>query len=313
MLTIDSSASQEQKNRLKVRWARLSILSNTLLVAFKLAVGILGQSVSIIAEAVHSLNDLLAAVITFGAVRKSSQPPDSDHQFGHGKYENLSGLVESALIVAAGGMIIYQAVQKIRHPSEIGFLWLGIAVMGTSALVNLFVSRILLRVARQTDSIAIETDGAHLLVDVYTSLGVMAGLVAIKLTGLLILDPILSICIALYIVYLGIHLSIRSGKDLLDEQLPTEEIDTIQAIIGDYAHGICSFHKLATRKAGGQRMIDVHIEVHGTESVKAAHDLVTHIEQDLQAKYPGARIMIHVEPCNETCQTCNHPSCPDRK
>ena len=114
MLTIDSSASQEQKNRLKVRWARLSILSNTLLVIFKLAVGILGHSVSIIAEAVHSLNDLLAAVITFGAVRKSSQPPDSDHQFGHGKYENLSGLVESALIVAAGGMIIYQAVQKIR-------------------------------------------------------------------------------------------------------------------------------------------------------------------------------------------------------
>ena len=304
--------SLNEKNRLKIRWARLSIFSNALLVAFKLTVGILGGSVSIIAEAVHSLNDLLASLITFGAVRKSSKPPDDDHRFGHGKYENLSGMVESALIILAGVMIISGAVKRIMHPSQISFLWAGVGVMLVSGLTNLVVSRILLRVARQTDSIAIETDGAHLLVDVYTSFGVMAGLVAIKFTGLWILDPILSILIALYIIYLGTRLSIRSGKDLLDEQLPPEEVRSIETIISDRTHAIASFHKLATRKAGGTRMIDVHIHVHGKSSVKEAHDLITHIERDLQDKYPGARTMIHVEPCKEECVVCNVGECPDR-
>ncbi len=302
-----------EKNRLKIRWARLSIFSNGLLVAFKVTVGILSGSVSIIAEAVHSLNDLLASLITFGAVRKSSKPPDNDHRFGHGKFENLSGLVESALIILAGLIIISEAVRKILHPSPISLLWLGIGVMLVSGIVNLVVSRILLRVARQTDSIAIEADGAHLLVDVYTSFGVMAGLVAIKLTGLWILDPVLSILIALYILYLGTSLSIRSGRDLLDEQLPAEEVRSIEMILSDRTHSIASFHKLATRKAGGTRMIDVHIQVHGNASVKDAHDLVTHIERDLQDKYPGARIMIHVEPCEKECVVCNVGRCPDRR
>jgi len=302
-----------EQNRLKIRWAALSVVSNSLLVAVKVTVGVLGNSVSIIAEAVHSMNDLLAALITFAAVRKSAQPPDSNHRFGHGKFENLSGLIESALIVAAGIVIVAQAVRKILHPSPIHYLDLAMGVMLLSAGVNFVVSRILLRVARQTDSIAIETDGAHLLVDVYTSLGVMAGLAAIKLTGLVILDPILSIAIALYIIYLGSRLSVRAGKDLLDEQLPAEEVQAIEKIIGDRTHAIASFHKLATRKAGATRMIDVHIQVHGNESVRTAHDIITHIERDIEFRYPGARVMIHVEPCDETCTLCNVVQCPDRK
>jgi len=303
----------EEKNRLKVRWARLSIVSNAFLIVFKLAVGILGGSVSVLAEAVHSLNDLVASLITFGAVRKSAKPPDSDHRFGHGKYENLAGMAESALIVLAGVMILYEAVKRILHPSPVRLLWLGVAVMLVSGLVNLAVSRVLIRVARRTDSIAIETDGAHLLVDVYTSLGVAAGLLAIRLTGLWILDPILSILIALYIVYLGARLSLRSARDLLDEQLPAEEVRAIERIIADGTHAIVSFHKLATRKAGGTRMIDVHIQVHGGSSVKDAHDLVTHIEADLRARFPGARTMVHVEPCDEDCAACRVGECPERR
>jgi len=312
MSSPEPNALVARNNRLKVRWAALSIASNTLLVTLKLAVGILGNSISIIAEAVHSLNDLLASLITYAAVRKSSQPPDSNHRFGHGKFENLSGLIQSALIVAAGVVIITQAAGKLLRPSPVHYLGLAMGVMLFSAVVNFAVSRVLLRVARRTDSIAIETDGAHLLVDVYTSLGVLAGLAAIRLTGWVILDPVLSIAIALYILYLGVRLSLRSGKDLLDEQLPAEEIRVIEEIIGDRTHTISSFHKLATRKAGSTRMIDVHIQVHGSETVQAAHDMITHIERDIQARYPGTRTMIHVEPCEETCAHCRIGHCPDR-
>ena len=308
-----ATMQEQEKSRAKVRWASLSVASNTALVVFKLAVGILGGSVSIIAEAVHSLNDLVAAVIAFAAVRKSAQPPDEDHAWGHGKYENLSGLIESALIIFAGVVIVWQSIVKIRNPGEIRLLDLGIAVMLVSAAVNFFVSRKLVRVARETDSIAIETDGAHLLVDVYTSLGVMGGLVLIRLTGWTVLDPVISICVALYIVWLGISLSVKSGKDLLDEQLPRAEVEAIEKILGDRSNAIASYHKLATRKSGGTRMIDVHIQVHGDETVRDAPALAHHIEDDINALYPGARVMTHVEPCDAACRDCKITDCPDDK
>lgn len=302
------------KNATKIRWAKLSIASNAALVTFKLAVGILAGSMAIVAEAVHSANDFLAAVIAYGAVRKAAQPPDKDHAFGHGKYENLSGLLEAALIVAAGGVIIYQSAGKIANPGEVRFLDLGIAVMILSAVVNFFVARKLSEVARDTDSIAIETDAAHLMVDVYTSLGVGAGLIAIRLTGLHVLDPAISVLVAFYIIWLGVRLSWKAGSDLLDQQLPQAEVEEIEKTIADRSHSIASFHKLATRKAGGTRMIDVHIQVHAAESVRNAHDLASHIERDIRARFPGARVLTHIEPCDDRCEACRVPGCPgDRK
>jgi cation diffusion facilitator family transporter len=295
----------------KIRWAKLSVVSNAALVAFKLVVGVLAGSMAIIAEAVHSANDLLAAAIAYGAVRKAAEPPDADHAFGHGKFENLSGLLEAALIVAAGGVIIHQSAGKIANPGEVRFLDLGIAVMILSAAVNFFVARKLAEVARETDSIAIETDAAHLMVDVYTSLGVGAGLLAIRLTGLHVLDPAISIAVALYIIWLGVRLSWKAGSDLLDRQLPQAEVEEIERTIADRSHSIASFHKLATRKSGGTRMIDVHIQVHGAASVRDSHELASHIEHDICAKYPGARVLTHIEPCDDRCEACGVPGCPD--
>jgi cation diffusion facilitator family transporter len=295
----------------KIKWAWVSVVSNTLLVAFKLAVGFFSGSISIISEAIHSGIDLVAAAIAYASVRASSEPADGKHPFGHGKYENLSGLIESALIVAAGVIIIYEAGKKLVTPSPVMHLELGVAVMLVSAVVNIVVSRILLRVARETDSVALETDGAHLLVDVYTSAGVMAGLIAIRMTGWMYLDPLISIGIAGYITWLGISLSIKSSRDLLDVRLPDEEVGQVEKIICDNTHAISSFHKLATRKSGGHRMMDVHIQVHGGTTVKESHDLATHIEQDIMAKFPGSRVLIHIEPCDDKCTECRMTGCPD--
>lgn len=296
---------------MKKRWAKLSVGSNAVLVLFKLVVAALSGSVSILAEAIHSGNDLLAAVIAFGAVHKAARPPDEDHGFGHGKYENLSGLVEAGLIIVAGASILWESVGRLVDPTPVDHVGLGIAVMGVSAVVNLFVSRKLLAVARATDSIALETDGHHLLVDVWTSLGVMAGLGLMAATGLDILDPLVSTLVALYIIWLGIGLVRKAGRDLLDAELPANEVAQIRRILADQSHPIATYHKLATRKAGGIRMLDVHILFNGDETVRKAHDLVSHIEQDLRERFPGMRTMVHIEPCKRDCDACHVTGCPE--
>lgn len=303
---------KHEKDRHKTRWAKLSVASNALLVAFKLAVGLSTGSVSIVAEAVHSANDLLAAIIAFLAVKKSAKPADENHAFGHGKFENLAGLSESVLIVLAGGAMVYQSAQKLLHPVGLQMVDLGIGVMGMSAVVNYLVSRKLIRVARETDSVALETDGSHLLVDVYTSLGVMGGLLLIRLTKLQILDPIISICVALYIVYLGLHLSIKSARDLLDEQLPPDEVQTIRKLLQSDGNRIASFHGLATRKSAGTRMVEVHLVVCSSWSVKEGHDAGVEVRRTIDKAFSGARMVFHIDPCDKRCGACTMADCSGR-
>jgi len=184
----------------KVAVAGLSIFSNTLLISLKLVVGIFSGSVSIISEAAHSFMDLVAAVIAYLSVRISDRPADTKHPYGHGKFENISGVVEAMLIFVAAIWIIYEAVKKILSPETIGSLGFGIAVMAISAVVNTVISARLYKVARETGSIALEADALHLKTDVYTSLGVAIGLGLIWITGYHFLDPVVAILVALLIL-----------------------------------------------------------------------------------------------------------------
>jgi cation diffusion facilitator family transporter len=180
----------------KAKVALLSISSNTFLTLGKLVVGLAMGSVSVISEAIHSSLDLAAAIIAFFAVRTAAKPADDRHNYGHGKFENLSGIIEAILILVAGVMIINNAIPKLKGGVELESLGLGAGAMGISVVVNLFVSRKLLKTARETESPALAADGWHLMTDVYTSLGVFAGLGAIYLTGLTILDPLIAIVVA---------------------------------------------------------------------------------------------------------------------
>lgn len=186
---------------LKTRTARLSVISNSLLIVMKLAAGIISGSVSIISEAIHSSLDLVAAIIAFFAVKISGTPADERHPFGHGKVENVSGVIEALLIFAASAWIIYEAIDRFVHPGETGALGLGVLVMAVSAVVNIIVSRHLYKVARQTDSVALEADALHLKTDVITSAGVALGLVLIWLTDWHVLDPIIALVVAVIIIY----------------------------------------------------------------------------------------------------------------
>jgi cation diffusion facilitator family transporter len=294
-------------DKLKESTARLSVLSNTGLVLMKFIVGTAIGSVSIISEAIHSSMDLIAALIAFFSVRKSAEPPDAQHEFGHGKFEDISGLIEALLIFIAAVLIIWEAAQKLLgESSELlnpELLMWGIAVMGISALVNWYVSNRLFKVGKQSESIALESDAWHLRTDVYTSLGVFIGLILIRLTGMTILDPLIAIGVAIVIMKAAYDLTRRSLSDLIDHSIPPADEKRIQEIICD-ASIYAGFHDLKTRRSGPEIFIEFHLVVPGTISVLQSHDLADHLEADLKTEFPRANITIHAEPCNEGCTRC---------
>jgi len=301
-------ADKQSLDKLKEKTAHLSVISNTGLVLMKFAVGFALGSVSIISEAIHSSMDLIAAVIAFFSVRKSAEPPDAGHSFGHGKFEDVSGLIEALLIFVAAILIIWEATTKLLgHTTEElkpELLLAGIAVMGISALVNWFISQRLMKVAKQTESIALESDAWHLRTDVYTSLGVFIGLILIRLTGITIFDPIFAIGVAIIIMKAAYDLSVRSFADLIDHSIPAADEERIRKIICDHASEYAGFHDLRTRRSGPEIFIEFHLVVPGTISVIQSHDLTDHLESDLKTEYSRANITIHVEPCNEGCTRC---------
>ena len=293
----------------KVDAARISVLSNTLLVAMKLTVGFLMHSTSVIAEGIHSGIDLAAAVIAYFSVKQASAPPDEDHPFGHGKYENVSGAVEALLIFVAAALIIYESAEKLKGGVELVSPGLGAAVMAVSALVNFFVSNHLLRVARENDSVALEADALHLRTDVYTSLGVFAGLLAIKVTGLEILDPITAILVAFLILKAAWDLTRECLKNIVDVRLTEEDEAMIRQVLSENAGEYLEYHKLRTRKSGAERHIDLHVVVPQSYSVADGHHLAGKIKAEIMAKLPNAHVLIHIEPCNNCCPDCQN-SCP---
>ena len=278
----------------KVSIARLSILSNSLLILMKLIVGIISGSVSIISEAIHSSMDLVAAIIAFLSVRVSDNPPDSKHPYGHGKIENISGVIEALLIFVAAIWIITEAVKKLLGETiELDSIALGSVVMVISAIINTIVSRRLYKVARETNSVALEADALHLKTDVYTSLGVAVGLGLIMLTGINWLDPVVAMLVALFIILESYQLLKKAFTPLLDTAWAADEIAELENKLKKLE---VHYHDLRTRVAGNYRFIDLHIEIPENVSVGNAHQYCDKIENELTDKYENLTVTIHVEP-----------------
>ncbi len=283
--------------------ASISVFSNALLVVLKIVSGIMIGSVAVISEAIHSAVDLLAALIALFAVKTSAKPPDKDHPYGHGKYENVSGTIEALLIFVAAGWIIYEAVGRLLHPRPLEAPLIGMIVMGVSALVNIVVSEMLFRVARAHDSIALEADGWHLRTDVYTSVGVFAGLGVILVhetwfpqVNLDWVDPVAAILVAMLIFRAAYHLTIQSARDLTDVSLPPDEERWICQCMVGMAPRVMGFHKLRTRKAGAQRFVDVHMLVTPEMPVVEAHCLADELVEQIKSRFPRSTVAVHIEP-----------------
>ena len=281
--------------RTKTGAASVSILSNSVLVVLKLLVGMLTGSVSIISEAAHSAVDLLAALIAYLAVANSDKKPDRKHTYGHGKIENLSGAIEALLIIFAAIWIIYEAVQQFSKHEAPQYLEYGIGIMLISTILNYFVSKNLMKVAKATQSQALEADALHLQSDIWTGAGVLIGLIAIKLTGLYWLDPVIALLVALIIFKAGYSLTKKNIYELLDVALPEAEQLVIRKIL-DSNSWIKGYKHIHSRRSGSKRLIELYILIDGDLPLKQAHLICDEIENELKAIFSPCEVTIHPEP-----------------
>ncbi|MDP8222263.1 MAG: cation diffusion facilitator family transporter [Candidatus Lernaella stagnicola] len=308
--------SVDQMGRRKRRVAMLSVFSNTLLVIGKLVAGLAIGSVSMISEAIHSTTDLVAALMAWFAVSNADKPPDHDHAFGHGKFESLSGAVEALLIFLAAIWIIVEAVQKLLHPHELGQVAWGVGVMLVATITNVIVSSLLMKVGKETESLALQADAWHLSTDALTSAGVMVGLGVIWLGrwlnpawNLVWIDPVVAIGMALIIIHAAYRLTKQAVRDLIDASLPEAEVAAVREIITSYSQAVRGYHKLKTRRAGPYRFVEFHVQVDASMSVEEAHSLADGLEEAIRSRLMRSSVTVHIEPCDGQCDAECHEGC----
>nr|WP_321513935.1 cation diffusion facilitator family transporter [uncultured Pseudodesulfovibrio sp.] len=279
------------------RYAIYSIGASILTLALKFGAWAMTDSVGLLSDATESLVNLTAGVLALTAITIAMRPADDDHTYGHGKAEYFSSGIEGVLIIVAAFAIGYAAISRFLSPQPLTNLGPGLILALLSSVVNYVVAKVMLNAAHRFDSITLEADAKHLLTDVWTSIGLVAGLaIIIAMPEWKILDPIIAAIMAVNIVFTGVSLLKRSVAGLMDDALPEEELMTIVNAIRSYTDSDASFHGLRTRKSGPKRFIDFHLLVQGDMSVKASHDLCGLIEDLIKSKLSRAEVTIHVEP-----------------
>ncbi|MDO8687155.1 MAG: cation diffusion facilitator family transporter [Dehalococcoidales bacterium] len=279
------------------------------LFGLKIAVAVITDSISIWAQAVDSSLDIFAVVITFLTVGFSAKPADQEHPFGHGKVEDLAAGVQAVLLLGAASIIIYSAIQRIIVGDVIQLTEAGIGVMLVSMLVSIFLSQHLFRVARKTGSVALEANANNIRGDVYSTAGVMVGLLIVRFTGLTIFDPILALAVSLLILRATYRVGRMAFGGLIDVSLPKAEENELISCINEHTTQLAGFHEVRTRKAGSQRFVDLHLMLPKNASVEEAHQMCDHLEQDIEKRLPNSNVTIHVEPCSTECDQCFVFSC----
>jgi cation diffusion facilitator family transporter len=283
------------------RAAAVSIISNTTLIALKVVAGLITGSVAILTEAIHSAVDLAASFIAYFSVRQAEAPADTDHRYGHEKFENVAAAAEGVLILIGSGVIVYAAIRSLVQGAELESLGIGIAVVAFATAANLIVSTWLYRQARLTQSAALEGDAAHLRTDAYTSAGVLVGLALAEITGAYWLDPAIALVIAGAIVVTGTKIVARSWGVLVDEALPPDEQDAIREAIEAFAgRGVVGYHQLRTRRAGARRYVDLHVQFRSGTSLEDAHGTAHALQDEIERRLPGGTdVLIHLEPADK--------------
>ncbi|MEO5701324.1 MAG: cation diffusion facilitator family transporter [Casimicrobiaceae bacterium] len=283
--------------RATTRMAWLSIFTSLGTIALKFTAYFLTGSVSLWSDALESLVNLAAATVALGALTVAALPADENHAFGHDKAEYFSSGVEGTLILIAAASIIWSATQRFLNPTHLENLLPGIIVAVLAGALNFVTARAMLRVARQHDSIAIEADARHLLTDVWTSVGVVIGLLVVMVhPAWTWLDPVIAVAVGIHIIFTGVSLLRRSADGLMDAALPVTEIQQVERLITASLPASASFHALRTRKSGARRFIELHLLVPGSMSVAESHALCDRIEAAIDLQLKNAATTIHVEP-----------------
>ncbi|HLY48944.1 MAG TPA: cation diffusion facilitator family transporter [Solirubrobacteraceae bacterium] len=281
----------------KLRTASLSVASNSALILLKVIAGTVTGSVALLTEAVHSSIDLVASIVAFLSVRKAGEPADETHRYGHERFENLAAAIEGVLILVGSAVIAFEAIRRLVGHGKIHTVGFGIAVVAVSIVVNVIVSTLISRTARDTNSAALFGDAAHLRTDALTSAGVLIALALVKLTGAQWLDPAVALVVAASIVFTGVRLLTRSSRVLVDEALPPEEVAVIREAVEQLADsGVVGYHELRTRRAGARRYVDMHVQFQAGTSLEDAHRTAHALQDLIAARLDAVDVLIHLEP-----------------
>ena len=292
--------------------AKLSMITIGLLIAMKAVTSVVTGSIGIRADAIHSTIDLAGVIVGFLGIRIAARPPDADHTFGHGKAQDIAGVVISGLIFFAAGAITYEAIKRLISDGELEFVTLGIYVTVAAIAMNAIVSWYAFKVAKSADSTALEASGRDMFADVLSSIAVLVGLVLVRVTGSNLPDPIVSLLVAALIVRAAFVTLRKSVDGLMDIKLPEAEEEIVRACIKEHMGLLVDFHELRTRKAGDRRHIYLHLVMPKDSSVDQAHSVCDHLEEDIQNRLQRVHVVIHVEPCEVECQKCSAScSCRD--
>ncbi|MCC6418262.1 MAG: cation transporter [Gemmataceae bacterium] len=280
-------------------FAWLSIAAATATIGLKAGAYLLTGSVGLLSDALESVVNLAAACVALVVLAVAARPPDEEHAYGHDKAEYFAGGIEGALILVAAASIAYAAVPRLFAPQPLEQLGLGLALSVAASLVNLGVALVLLRAGRRYESITLEADARHLLTDVWTSAGVLAGVGAVALTGWERFDPVLALLVAGHILWTGAGLVRRAVLGLMDTALPAEERAAVQALLDRYQGQGIRFHALRTRQAGALRFVSVHVLVPGNWTVQRGHDLLERLEEEVRRALPNVSVLTHLEPIED--------------
>jgi cation diffusion facilitator family transporter len=267
---------------------------------------------SILAQTADSFFDLFAGLITLSAIRIATKPADEEHPYGHGKVEDIAGMAQGVLIFIAGVLIIYSSVRRIIEGADVELAETGIALMLISIVVSIFLSRHLKKVAKLTDSIALEANAQNIASDVYSAIAVLIGLAVVKFTKLPVFDAIIAIGVALYILKISFDTIRKPVLGLIDAKLPPEQEKKIEACLQNHSHEVVGFHELRTRRSGSQRYIDLHLVMSKEINLEQAHQVCDQIEHEIRSELPEASVVIHTEPCDDKCKDC-YVACPNRQ
>lgn len=287
----------EQRKLFRLLW--LSIGAAVATIALKVSAWALTGSVGLLSDAAESIVNLVAAVVAMAALRWAVKPADEEHAYGHAKAEYFSAGVEGSLILIAAAGIAVTAVVRLFDPQPLESVGTGLAVSSAASLINLVVGLTLLRAGRRERSIVLEADGKHLITDVWTSAGVIAGVAGVALTGWDRLDPIVALAVAANILVAGGGLLRRSAGGLMDRALEEPDLAAIHDALAEYERDGVRFHALRTRQAGSRRFVSLHVLVPGAWSVQRGHDLVERVEASLCERLPGASVFTHLEPAED--------------
>jgi len=280
-------------------YAGLSVLTSIVTIVLKFLAYWLTGSVGLLSDAVEAVVNIVAALVALAVLAYAADAPDREHNFGHEKAQYFSSGIEGTLIFVAAGAIIWTAIPRLMAPQPLEQVGLGLALSVLASLANAACAWLMLGAARAHRSITLEADAKHLLTDVWTTAGVVAGVMMVQFTGWLRLDPIVAILVALQILWTGWGLITRSFQGLMDRAVPDEDQARIVEVLARLHDRGCDYHALRTRVAGAKSFVDVHVLVPGSMSVQDGHDLAEELENEIRARLPHVEVLTHLEPLED--------------